>query len=161
MRDQSDILYQAEDSVDQSGLRQYRRFTEVEDAISEIVLSSWWERTFPEAPVDVQVFRRSRSARFSAAQTRVDEDAAAVLIRDGSWDLVTVLHELAHIATVGIVAHSGSRLRQQALESDPHNAEYVGVLLLFWQEWAGFHNYGAFRSVLDVHGVAYHLPRRG
>lgn len=161
MSDQADALYGAEDSVALDRLRQFQRFAEVQQAIDDIVLSDWWAEMFPEAPVEVQVFRRSRSARFSVAQARLDEDAGAVFIRDGSWDLVTVLHELAHIATVSVVAHSGSDTRRAALQRDPHNEDFVGVLLLFWQEWAGFHNYGELRSVLDAHGVAYHLPRRG
>ena len=64
--------------------------------LAEAAGKQW--KLFPDAPLEVTVMRRSRGATFSAAYVPAGEDAAAIWIRDGSWDAATVLHELAHVA---------------------------------------------------------------
>ena len=48
--------------------------------------------------------RRSRGATFSCATVAPDRSTGLLLIRDGSWDAVTVVHELAHLATLAPTA---------------------------------------------------------
>src|SRR5690606_13259765 len=93
-----DAVYRAEHEALPDGGRRFRRFAELEAWVEGVVLGPMWEARFPEAPLEVAVLRRSRGATFSAAHVTPDGDAAAVWIRDGSWDAVTVVHELAHVA---------------------------------------------------------------
>ena len=140
-------LYDAEYDASPEGGRRFTRFAHLERYVQDVVLGAWWERTFPDAPIEVDVLRRSRSATFSAAHVPADRDAAVVWIRDGSWDQVTVVHELAHVAT-GPVDRTG-----------PHGARFATTLLICWRELLGVHAYGALRSALDAHGVPYQRDR--
>ncbi|MEX0768135.1 MAG: hypothetical protein WD029_06665, partial [Microthrixaceae bacterium] len=79
--------------------RKFAKFAQIESYVESVLLSPWWEHQFPAAPLDVQLFRRSRSATFSAAAVDRSGEEAAIWIRDGSWDAVTVVHELAHVAS--------------------------------------------------------------
>jgi putative metallohydrolase (TIGR04338 family) len=97
---------------------------------------------FPEAPVEIEVVRRSRSARYSAAEpTR-----GVIHIRDGSWDASTVLHELAHLA-VG-----------DDEDIEPHGERFVGTMLELVRAFLGFDAYGALRTELDRRGVPWRAP---
>ena len=140
-------LYDAEHDASPEGGRRFTRFAHLEQYVQDVVLGAWWERTFPDAPIEVDVLRRSRSATFSAAHVPADGDAAAVWIRDGSWDQVTVVHELAHVAT-GAVDRTG-----------PHGMRFATTLLICWRELLGVQAYGALRSALDAHGVPYQRDR--
>jgi putative metallohydrolase (TIGR04338 family) len=144
-----ETLYACEAAALVDGGRRFRRFAELEDWVQTVVLGPWWERTFPAAPLEVSVLRRSRGATFSAAHVDTARDAAAVWIRDGSWDAVTVVHELAHVASAaGPVDPSG-----------PHGERFATALLLLWRQLLGVHAYGALRSELDDHGVPYRRER--
>ncbi len=142
-------LYDAELAALPDGGRRFTRFVQLEAHVHDIVLGPWWERTFPDAPLEVDVLRRSRSATFSAAHVTPDAGAAVVWIRDGSWDLVTVVHELAHVATP-----AGD-------PSGPHGRDFATTLLQCWRELIGVQAYGALRSALDDHGVPYRRDRLG
>lgn len=139
-----DAVYRAEHDALPDGGRRFLRFAELEAWVSDVVLGARWEALFPEAPVEVTVMRRSRGATFSAAHVTPDGDAAAVWIRDGSWDAVTVVHELAHVATGAAPDPTG-----------PHGARFAAALLQLWRELLGVQAYGALRSCLDAHGVPY------
>ena len=115
-------LYAAEDAAAATaGVRRYDTFRSMVDHVDEIVTSSWWDETFPGAPVEVHVERRSSTATFSAA---VDlADAAVVAIVDSHhWSAHVVLHELAHVA-VG-PAHD-------------HGPVFRGALYRLWRRHAG------------------------
>lgn len=140
-------LYDAEHDALPEGGRRFTRFAQLEQYVHDVALGPWWERTFPDAPVEIDVLRRSRSATFSAAHVADDGGAAVVWIRDGSWDQVTVVHELAHVATA-----PGDR-------SGPHGERFATTLLICWRELLGVHAYGALRSALDDHGVPYRRER--
>jgi len=114
---------------------------------------SWWDQCFPDAPIEVDVMRRSRGATFSAAHVSADGDGAALWIRDGSWDGVTVVHELAHVASAAAAGPDDP--------TGPHGREFATALLLLWRELLGVHAYGALRSGLDDHGVPYRRERLG
>jgi putative metallohydrolase (TIGR04338 family) len=142
-----DVVYACEGEAVPDGGRRFRRFTELESYVESVMTGPWWERTFPQAPLEVDVMRRSRGATFSAAHVNAAGDAAALWIRDGSWDVVTVVHELAHVA--------GARPDP----TGPHGATFATALLQLWRELLGVHAYGALRSGFDDHGVPYRRDR--
>ena len=74
----------------------------------------------------------------------------AIWLRDGSWDLVTIVHELAHVATGELPPGSSA-----------HGAEFATTLLACWRELLGVQAYGALRSALTANGVPYQRDRRG
>lgn len=140
-------VYDAEHDASPDGGRRFTRFVHLEQYVQSVVLSPWWERTFPDAPLEVDVLRRSRSATFSAAHVEPGGGAAVVWIRDGSWEQVTVVHELAHVA-----ADPGD-------PTGPHGRRFATTLLVCWRELLGVQAYGALRSGLDAHGVPYQRDR--
>lgn len=143
-------LYRAEHQALPDGGRRFRRFAELEHHVEQVVTGDWWERSFPDAPIEVTVKRRSRGATFSAAHVTEDGGEAAIWIRDGSWDAVTVVHELAHVATGNDYGDDG-----------PHGSEFATNLLLCWRELLGVQAYGALRSTLGVNGIPFHQDRLG
>lgn len=143
-----DSVYAAENEAAPDGGKRFSRFTYVEALIDEIVTSTWWDETFPHAPIEVVVMRRSRGATFSAATVDRRTDAAAVWIRQGSWNMVTVLHELAHVA-----ARGGD-------PTGPHGELFVAALAELWREYMGFHAFGALQSALAARAVPLRLDRR-
>jgi putative metallohydrolase (TIGR04338 family) len=142
-----DTVYGCEQAALPEGGRRFRRFADLEAYVVAVMTGAWWDQVFPEAPIEVDVMRRSRGATFSAAHVSADGDAAAVWIRDGSWDAVTVVHELAHVAA-GRPGPTG-----------PHGEEFATTLLLLWRELLGVHAYGALRSGFADHGVPYRRDR--
>jgi putative metallohydrolase (TIGR04338 family) len=138
-----DAVYSAEHAaLDDVGPR-FTRWTEVVAYVDSLTTDARWTDVFPDAPVEVEVVRRSRSARYSAA-----EPARGVIhLRDGSWDASTVLHELAHLA-VGDEANT-----------EPHGERFVGTLLELVRTFLGFEAYGALRTELDRRGVPWRAPR--
>lgn len=134
-------LYRAESEALVDGGRRFTRFVQIERFVNSVVTSQWWDETFPSAPIEIQVFRRSRGATFSAAVTDGVAEAGALWIRDGSWDLVTIVHELAHFAT------------PDGDPSGPHGYWFVDSLLELWRHCMGFHAYGSLRSSLAAHGL--------
>ena len=143
-----DTLYRCEHDALPDGGRRFRRFAELERFVTDVVLGPWWEQEFPDAPIEVTVLRRSAGATFSAAHVAEDGDAAAIWIRDGSWDAVTVVHELAHVATGADAGPDGS-----------HGALFATNLLRCWRELLGVQAYGALRSALEANGIPYHRDR--
>ena len=160
-----DTVYAVENAASPDGGRRFRRFAALESYVESVTTGVWWEQSFPAAPIEVDVIRRSRGATFSAAHVSADGDSAVVWIRDGSWDAVTVVHELAHIASVGPASVGRASLgRAGAGAGDPtgaHGCEFATALLQLWRELLGVHAYGALRSGLDDHGVPYRRERLG
>jgi putative metallohydrolase (TIGR04338 family) len=150
---QRDALYAAEAAALPDGGRRFRRFTEVESFVLAAVEDPWWEQRFPGAPVQVDVLRRSRSATFSAAHVSPDGWDAVIWIRDGSWDAVTVVHELAHVAVRR--RGSGPPPRRAA-----HGPDFVAALADLWRRHLGLHAYGALLGCLADHGVVIQRDRR-
>lgn len=145
-----EAVYRSEHEALPDGGRRFRRFAELEAWVQELVLGPRWEAMFPEAPLEVSVLRRSRGATFSAAHLASQGDAAAVWIRDGSWDGVTVVHELAHVASGTTPDPTG-----------PHGRVFATALLRLWRELLGVHAYGSLRYCLDAHGVPYQRDNLG
>ena len=145
-----DAVYRAEHLALPDGGRRFARFVELESWVEQVVLGPRWEALFPDAPLEVAVLRRSRSATFSAAHVTPEGDAAAIWIRDGSWDAATVVHELAHVAAGAAPDPTG-----------PHGRGFATALLRLWRELLGVHAYGALRSALDDQGVPYHRDDLG
>jgi putative metallohydrolase (TIGR04338 family) len=143
-----DAVYRSEHAAMPDGGRRFTRFGQLESYVEQVVTGPWWERTFPDAPLEVDVLRRSRSATFSAAHVSDDGDSAAIWVRDGSWDLVTVVHELAHVAVGPSLGGDGA-----------HGAVFSTALLRCWRELCGVAAYGALRSALDANGVPYQRDR--
>jgi len=137
-------VYAAEDSALPDGGRQFTRFAQLERYVSELVVDEWWSETFPHAPIDVDVQRRSRSANASVSHVDDAGDAAVLLIRPGQWNALTVVHELAHVAAWGHPATEGS-----------HGATFAATLLVLWRRHLGVFAYGALRSGFDEREVPY------
>ncbi len=145
-----EVLYRCEHQALPSGGRRFRRFGELEQFVQSVVLGAWWEATFPDAPLEVTVLRRSAGATFSAAHVEADGTEAVVWLRAGSWDAVTVVHELAHVA---VGAHPGP--------DGPHGTAFATTLLVCWRELLGVQAYGALRSAFDTNGIPYRRERLG
>lgn len=154
---QREVLYRCEHLALPDGGRRFRRFSELEQYVQSVVLGPWWELTFPDAPIEVTVLRRSSGATFSAAHVTPDGAEAVVWIRAGSWDAVTVVHELAHVA-VGSAGGGGAAGRGLGATA-PHGAEFAGALLVCWRELLGVAAYGALRSAFDTNGIEYRQDR--
>lgn len=153
-------VYRAEDDALPDGGRRFNRFAHVERWVQQVVLGEWWGATFPNAPLEVEITRRSRGATYSA--TRVLDDQVAVLwLRDGSWQAVTIVHELAHVAAWDRVSAAASTGVGHGTSpgAEPHGIEFTTVLLACWRELLGFHAYGALRSGFDRRNVPYHRDR--
>jgi putative metallohydrolase (TIGR04338 family) len=143
-----EALYRCEHAALPDGGRRFRRFVELEQYVQQVSLGTWWEATFPAAPIDITVLRRSSGATFSAAHVDPDGEEAAIWIRDGSWDAVTVVHELAHVAVGADVGIGGA-----------HGARFATALLQCWRQLLGVQAYGALRSALDANGIPYQRER--
>lgn len=129
------------------GGRRFIRFAEIQAFVDSAVAEPFWEDTFPDAPVAVEVMRRSSGSRFSAAHVADDGWDGVIWIRDGSWDAVTVVHELAHVA-------AGSWREPGRWASEPgHGPRFVDALCRLWSRHLGMHAYGALRISLADHGV--------
>lgn len=140
-------VYSAESDALPDGGRRFRRFVDVEQFVQSAMTELWWEEQFPDAPVSAQIYRRSRGATFSAAHVTDDGWDAAIWIRDGSWDAVTVVHELAHVA-------SGSWRQPHRWAAEPgHGPRFVAALCELWRHHLGVHAYGALRLALAERGV--------
>lgn len=124
---ETDATYAAEDAA-AVGCRRYRTFEELSAHVDEIVCSEWWDLTFPDAPIEVHVERRSRSATFSAA--RCEPTHGVLWFIDGDhWNVAVVCHELAHLAGFGA-----------------HDADFRRALLTFWRRELGFHSAAALQA---------------
>jgi putative metallohydrolase (TIGR04338 family) len=146
-----DAVYAAEDAALPDGGRHFRTLADVERWVRSVLDDPWWSERFPAAPVEVDVLRRSRSATFSAAHVVGDGTAAAIWVRDGSRDAVTIVHELAHVA-VGTPTDA---------TVEGHGPDFAVALLDLWRRHLGAHAYGALRSALRDRGVPYQVRRRG
>jgi putative metallohydrolase (TIGR04338 family) len=137
-----EAVYSAEHAaLDDIGPR-FARWTDVVAYVDSLTTDARWTDVFPDAPVEVAVERRSRSARYSAA----DVAHGVIHIRDGSWDAATVLHELAHVA-VGADE-----------DEEPHGERFVGTMLELVRAFLGFNAYGALRMELERRAVPWRAP---
>lgn len=132
--DQTDLVYAAEDLALGDTGRRFSRWTDVAAYVDAVVASDWWAGTFPHAPQEVEVLRRSRSATASLAS----RGSAAIAIRDGSWTSPVILHELAHLA---------------APRDDDHGPSFAAAFLVIAREHLGFAAYGALASAFAAAGV--------
>jgi putative metallohydrolase (TIGR04338 family) len=94
-------LYAAEDRVAASIGPRLIRWAQVEEFVAAALALDEVTETFPSLSDGVDVGRRSHRATASLA---IWEDRE-MLIRDGSWNAVTVCHELAHLAAPFDAAH--------------------------------------------------------
>ncbi len=159
-----EALYGAEDDALPDGGRRFSRFSQIEEFVGEVVRGPWWESMYPEAPVEVTVLHRSRDATFSAAHVTADGQEAALFIRDGSWTMAVVVHELAHVAAQPAAALAWAQSQRQGHCEPPegsHGPTFAAVLLELWRQHLGVHAYGALRSALNDRGVPYRRDLRG
>lgn len=127
-------VYAAEDAVaDEIGPR-LRRWTEVEAFLTRVVTSAWYHELFPDGPIDVELQRRSRSATASLALAGAD----VIAVRDGSWNAITLLHELAHLVAPG---------------EPPHGPRFTATELELVRRVCGIEAFAALRSSFDTHDV--------
>lgn len=103
VRSLPDAVYRAEDTVLGPVTRQLTTMAEVRDFVSHLTTSDWWQEQFPAAHTGIEVETRSSSARFALGHG----EAGLVSIPNNPWgrSLATILHELAHVATVQADGH--------------------------------------------------------
>lgn len=142
-------VYAAEEQALPDGGRRFRRFAHVREFVLGVMTDPWWEDRFGGAPVQIDVLRRSRSSTFSAAHVTSDGWDGVIWIRDGSWNAVTVVHELAHVA-----------LGPPSADRAAHGPEFVAALVALWRRHLGVHAYGALLGALADQGVADQRDRR-
>lgn len=141
-------VYAAEEEALPDGGRRFRRFADLVAFVDHALSEPFWAEQFPDAPVSAEVVRRSHSATASGAHVTGDGWDAVIWIRDGSWDAVTVVHELAHVAT-------GSFRDPGRWSTDPgHGERFVSALLVLWRHHLGAHAYGALCSALGARGLS-------
>lgn len=104
-------LYAAEDRVAGSIGPRLTRWSHVEDFVAAALALDELTEAFPALGDGVDVGRRSRHATASLAVWERRE----ILIRDGSWNALTVCHELAHLAAPPDAGH-GPRFVTTELE---------------------------------------------
>ena len=142
-------VYAAEDESLPGGGRRFVAFADAQDWVSSVVVDPWWSETFPSAPIDVDVERRSATSTASVSHVAAAGDAALVKLHREHWHAVGAVHELAHIAAwSGAVAGEAS-----------HGTSFVTALLLLWRRHLGAHAYGALRSALVDRGVPFQNER--
>jgi len=115
--------------------RRLRRWTEVQAFLEGVLTDPSYLDAFPDAPLDVHLDRRSRSATASVAVPA----QRTILIRDGSWNALTLLHELAHLVSP---------------DPEPHGPDFTATELLLIRRFCGFDAYATLRSAFVDAGVA-------
>jgi putative metallohydrolase (TIGR04338 family) len=133
---QADRLYRAEDAALGDRGPDLRRWTEVIAFVERVITAPEWVEAEPSLPLDIAVERRSRSARYAAAH----HASATIWIPDGQWTVVTVLHELAHLAAPG---------------TEPHGPRYAAAELDLVRWVLGVDAYAELRAAFDDAGVRY------
>jgi len=131
---QRDAVYAAEDSVLAGIGPRLERWTAVEAFLESVLADPAYVELFPDAPLDITLQRRSRSATASLAVPA----RLVIAIRDGSWNALTILHELAHLIDHG---------------AQPHGPQFAAVELELVRRWCGFDAYVALRTAFAGHGV--------
>ncbi len=124
----------AEESVIDDVGRRFTRWSQVERFVDGVLGDDLFHEQFENAPLEITLERRSRSATASLA----DAGRAVIWIRDGSWDALTVLHELAHIARPS---------------AEPHGPVFVATELELVRLFCGFDAYIALRAAFEQHDV--------
>lgn len=127
-------VYAAEDAViDEVGPR-WRRWRDVEGYLDSILADHWLHEAFENAPLEITLERRSHSATASLA----DAERCVIWILDGSWNALTLLHELAHVV---------------APPDSGHGTAFVAAELELVRRFCGFEPYIALRASLDRHSA--------
>ncbi|MCC6225551.1 MAG: hypothetical protein IT195_04010 [Microthrixaceae bacterium] len=136
---QRDALYAAEDESLAGLGPELRRWRDVVACVESVVLRPEWIDAPTEPPTDVIVERRSRSARFAAA----DRPSGTIWIPDVRWNAPTVPHEPAHLV---------------AVTPEPHGAAFAAAELWLVRWRVGIDAFAALRAAFDRHGVRYEGP---
>lgn len=136
---QRDRLYAAEDAVLPFIGPRFTRWRHVEQFLESVLSSPDYGSLFPEGPLDIALGQRSRSARASLAVP----SNQSILIRSGSWNALTVLHELAHLVALAPVAHG---------------PEFVATELELIRTFCGFEAFALLRTSCIEHRVNFNAP---
>lgn len=98
-----EAVYGAEHAVLSPISRQFATMAEVRNYVSHLTTTDWWQDQFPAAHTGIDVETRSSSARFALGHG----ERGLVSLPNNPWgrSLATVLHELAHVATVQADGH--------------------------------------------------------
>lgn len=152
---QREAVYLAEDAVIGEIGRALPTFTDVLAFLEGVLLDPAYLDRFAAAPLDVEIVRRSRGARSSVALPHND----TIHLRDGSWNALTVLHELAHLVVHADPPAAASLLdprRHGADRADTfadHGPAFVATELALVRDHCGFDAYATLRSAFVDHGV--------
>jgi putative metallohydrolase (TIGR04338 family) len=102
VRSLPDAVYRAEDAVLGPVSRQFSTMAEIREFVTDLTLSDWWQTEFKAAPLGVVVETRSSSAVFALGHA---DGMISIPNNPNGRKLSTVLHELAHVATVATDGH--------------------------------------------------------
>lgn len=83
--------------------RKFATMAEVREYVASLTTSDWWESQFPAAHLNIEVEARSSSATFALGHGK----AGRVSLPNNPFgrSLCTILHELAHVATIQADGH--------------------------------------------------------
>lgn len=112
----------------------WRRWADVVTWTHTVLTHADWIDVFPEAPIDVDIVRRSHSAHYALAHF----ESATIAIPDGAWSAEIVLHELAHLAAPGAPAHGPG---------------FVSAELHLVRRFLGIDAWAAFTAALAAEGI--------
>lgn len=126
-------VYAAEDDVSAQIGPDLRSWPALRHWLAEVLSNDDVQEHFPTLPLDVELGRRSRTATASLASA----SRSAILIRDGSRDALTVLHELAHLI---------------AASPEPHGADFRRTVCDLVRLTCGFEAFVALGAAYRAHG---------
>lgn len=136
MTDETGLVYAAEaEASEDFPPRRFTRFKDVVTYMESVVESEFWDRTWPHAPTHLIVERRSRNASASLGGRKGDT-ATVWLVDARHWDVLSVLHELAHVVTI-----SG------------HDARFRSALLALVREFVGIEPFAALSHAYQRRGL--------
>lgn len=98
-----EAVYSAEHAVLHPITRKFDTMAEVREFVTDLTLSDWWTEQFPAAHTGIAVETRSSSAVFALGHG--ERGVVSLPNNPFGRSLCTVLHELAHVATVEADGH--------------------------------------------------------
>ncbi len=127
-------VYAIEDTFEHAIGPRLSQWSDVADYVDAIVNDEAFVERYGVAAATITIGRRSRSARASVAVP----SHGLIALRDGSWNSITILHELAHLVTP---------------KAEDHNDAFVTELLWLVRQFCGFDAFGALRSAFIHRGI--------
>ena len=141
-----EVIEACEDAVSSLVGPSFRRWVDVVTWVHSVTTHPEWDELFPGAPIDVEVQRRSSSARYALAHV----PSASIFVPDGSWSTMLVVHELAHLAAPHVVAGHVPRAPEPS-----HGPSFVVAELAIVRRFVGVEAWAALRGELSAAGLDF------